>query len=70
MARESFEQLKDAVTKATNVKQAAIVLINKMGDRLAEMAQHQPTPQELQELAAELRQHAEALAEAVSEHED
>lgn len=69
MARVSFEQLKQAVEKATTVKQAAITLINAMGERLTEMAQHQPTPQELQALAQELKQHGEALADAVSEHE-
>ena len=70
MARQSFEQLKDAVEKATSTKAAAVLVIQEMRDRLNEMAQHQPTPAEIQALVAELNKHTDALADAIADHEE
>jgi hypothetical protein len=58
MARESFEQLQASVAKATTVKEAAIVLIKAMGDRLTELGDH-PSPAEMQALAAAISAHDE-----------
>ena len=69
MARESFQELVNAVEHASSVKAAALVLIRQMGDKLTELATH-PSAEELKGLADSLRQHADKLAEGIAEHDE
>jgi hypothetical protein len=69
MVQESLAEMKRAIEHAATVKQAAIVLIKDVHDRLTELADH-PTAEAIREMAADLRNHADELAAAIAEHEE
>ena len=62
----AFEELKEAIEEATSVKNAAVILLRELADKLQTM---RPDEAELRRLAAELRQSSAELASAVAEHE-
>lgn len=68
MVRVSFDQLRQQIEHSTTVQKSAVELIRGLADKIAEIGTH-PTPEEMEELANQLRAHAGELANAIALHE-
>jgi peptidoglycan hydrolase CwlO-like protein len=68
----ALETMQQAVEKAANVQQAAIVTLHFLRDRIVEISKHPSNVvnAELAALASELNQKTDALAAAISDHEE